>query len=209
MSKETNIHPEFHRQVSRSEKEKLLKQRGVVIWLYGLSGSGKSTLANALERSLHDSGRLVIMLDGDNLRSGLNRDLGFSEQDRRENIRRVAECAKTMIHSGVIVLVSLITPKEEFRQSAREIIGDDDLIEVYVKASFETCKKRDVKGLYAKVESGEIAQFTGKTSPFEEPQSIKFNAGEGGPDLILDTEVDDLSASHQKLLEMVVPRIML
>jgi len=194
----TNIHPEFARQIPRVEKERLLGQRGVVVWLYGLSGSGKSTLANALEGSLHESGRLVAMLDGDNLRSGLNRDLGFSDEDRSENIRRVAEVAKAVVRTGAVVLVSVITPQEAFREMAREIIGAEDFLEVYVKASFETCHQRDVKGLYEKADAGQVALFTGQASAFEESKSA---------DLILNTEREDLESCLNTLLGQVQTRI--
>ena len=192
-----NIHPEFSKQLTRQDKELLLGQRGTVIWLIGLSGSGKSTLANAMERRLHADGKFVVLLDGDNLRSGINSGLGFSDQDREENIRRASELAKLFLNNGAIVIVSLITPQQRFRELAREIIGED-YFECYVKASFETCQKRDVKGLYAKQQSGQIAHFTGATSSFEEPLS---------PDLILDTEtrseqecVDQL---HQSILNTI------
>ena len=198
MTKASNIHPEFQRQVPREDKEALLGQRGAVLWLYGLSGSGKSTIANALERQLHDSGRFVIMLDGDNLRSGLNSNLGFSDEDRCENIRRVAEMAKSLMRTGAIVIVSVITPQEAFRKSAREIIGDEDFIEIYVKASFETCRQRDVKGLYDKAEAGKIANFTGKASSFEEPA----HAG-----ITLNTEQNSLEVCLEELLAEVTPRI--
>jgi adenylylsulfate kinase len=174
-----NIFPEFKHQVSQSEKETLLGQKGAVLWLLGYSGSGKSTIANALERRLHDEGKYVIMLDGDNLRSGLNSNLGFSDEDREENIRRTSEFAKLIARSGVIVLVSLITPQEKFRLQVREIIPADQYSEIYVKTSFEECMKRDVKGLYAKQAAGEIKNFTGKSSNFEEPQNS---------DLIIETE---------------------
>ena len=200
MSETNNIHPEFSRQVPRSEKEQLLGQRGLVVWLYGLSGSGKSTLANALERELHESGRLVAMLDGDNLRSGLNFNLGFSDEDRCENIRRVAEVAKTVVRTGAVVLVSVITPREDFRKMAREIIGQGDFLDVYVKASFETCRQRDVKGLYEKADAGQIANFTGQASAFEEPQSAE---------LILNTEDGNLKSCLSKLLREVQTRITL
>jgi adenylylsulfate kinase len=163
----------------REAKEELLGQRGRVIWMYGLSGSGKSTLANLLERRLHSEGRLVKVLDGDNIRTGLNKNLGFSDDDRQENIRRVAEVAKLFCDSGVIVVASFITPHNALRKSARDVIGDENLLEVYIKASFETCAKRDPKGLYAKVKAGEVKQFTGKDSAFEEPDQA---------DLIIDTE---------------------
>ena len=173
-----NIHTQFHRFVPVAEKESLLGQKGAVLWMYGLSGSGKSTIAAALERSLHDEGRFVVILDGDNFRDGLNSDLGFSDQDRQENVRRVAEVAKMFSAQGVIAIVSVITPRQILRDAAREIIGSM-FTDIYVKASYETCSERDPKGLYAKVASGEIKQFTGKDSGFEEPQT---------PDILLDTE---------------------
>lgn len=174
-----HLYPVFDKMLPRSAKEEMLGQSGVVIWMYGLSGSGKSTLANLLERRLHAEGRLVKVLDGDNIRSGLNRNLGFSDDDRLENIRRVAEVAKLFAECGVITITSFITPNNQLRALAREVIGESDLVEVYVKASFETCAARDPKGLYAKVAAGEVKQFTGKDSAFEEPDC---------PDLILDTE---------------------
>jgi adenylylsulfate kinase len=174
-----HIYPVFDKMLPREAKEELLGQRGRVIWMYGLSGSGKSTLANLLERRLHSEGRLVKVLDGDNIRTGLNKNLGFSDDDRQENIRRVAEVAKLFSDSGIIVIASFITPNNELRQSARDVIGDEDLLEVYIKASFETCAERDPKGLYAKVKAGEVKQFTGKDSAFEEPDQA---------DLIIDTE---------------------
>ncbi|MEQ1841091.1 MAG: adenylyl-sulfate kinase [Verrucomicrobiales bacterium] len=176
-----HLYPVFDRMLPRSAKEELLGQSGAVIWMYGLSGSGKSTLANLLERRLHEQGRLVKVLDGDNIRTGLNRNLGFSDEDRLENIRRVAEVAKLFADCGIIAITSFITPRNDLRRLAREVIGDRDLLEVYVKASFETCAARDPKGLYAKAAAGEVKQFTGKDSAFEEPES---------PDLILDTETD-------------------
>ena len=191
MNQKDNIHPEFSRQLGKEKKESLLGQRGVVLWLCGLSGSGKSTLANALERSLHAEGKYVVILDGDNLRSGLNADLGFSDEDRNENIRRTAEVAKILSNNGAIVILSLITPQEEFRQQARDIIGDSYL-EIYIKADFETCQQRDVKGLYAKQAKGEIKNFTGAGSGFVEPKK---------PDLIIDTDVLSEEESLQKLIE--------
>jgi len=184
-----NIHPEFSRQVSGEEKERLLGQRGQVIWFCGISGSGKSTIANALERKLHAEGRYVVMLDGDNLRSGLNAGLGFSDEDREENIRRASELAKLLSNNGAIVLVTLITPLEKFRRQARGVVGER-YREVYVKASFDECKRRDVKGLYAKQAAGKIKHFTGAGSQFEEPQN---------PDLVLDTERLSIDESVQKI----------
>tara|TARA_R110002096_G_scaffold310126_7_gene504707 strand:+ start:817 stop:1416 length:600 start_codon:yes stop_codon:yes gene_type:complete len=187
-----HIYPVFDKMLPREAKEELLGQRGRVIWMYGLSGSGKSTLANLLERRLHAEGRLVKVLDGDNIRSGLNQNLGFSDEDRLENIRRVAEVAKLFSNSGVIVIASFITPNNELRQIARNVIGEEDLLEVYVKASFETCAERDPKGLYAKVEAGKVKQFTGKDSAFEEPDQA---------DLIIDTEAHSEEESLNVLVE--------
>ncbi|MDF1740339.1 MAG: adenylyl-sulfate kinase [Verrucomicrobiales bacterium] len=187
-----HIYPVFDKMLPREAKEELLGQKGRVIWMYGLSGSGKSTLANLLERHLHAEGRLVKVLDGDNIRSGLNQNLGFSDEDRLENIRRVAEVAKLFAETGAIVIASFITPNNELRKLAREIIGDEDLLEVYVKASFEACAERDPKGLYAKVKAGEVKQFTGKDSGFEEPDRA---------DLIIDTEAHSEEESLKILIE--------
>ena len=163
-----NIHPETKRFLGRADKEALLGQRGVVLWMYGLSGSGKSTIANLLERRLHAEGRFTAILDGDNLRAGLNANLGFSDEDREENVRRVAETAKLLSGLGIIVLVSVITPRRMLREMAGRIVGGD-FHEVYVRAAFETCAERDPKGLYAKAREGSLKQFTGKDSGFEEP----------------------------------------
>ena len=188
-----NIHTQFHRFVSQQEKEQLLGQKGIVLWMYGLSGSGKSTIAAAVERQLHDQGRFVVILDGDNFRHGLNSDLGFSDEDRKENVRRVAEVAKMFATQGVITIVSVITPKRALRDQAREIIGSA-FKEIYIKASYETCAQRDPKGLYAKVAAGEIKQFTGKDSGFEEP---------GSPDLLVDTEISEIDVAAGRILELL------
>ena len=192
-----NIHPEFDRQVSRESKQTLLGQQGLVIWLYGISGSGKSTIANAVEKVLHKQGRMTTILDGDNLRTGLNKHLGFSDDDRRENIRRAANVAKILAQQGIVTLVSVITPRQELRDLARDIIGDD-YYEVFVKASYDLCEKRDVKGLYAKAAIGEIKNFTGKDSSFEEPAS---------PDLVIDTEGQTIEDSVFTLLEAIRGKI--
>ena len=165
-----NIHPIFHRSLDRSSKETLLGQKGCVIWLYGLSGAGKSTLAIALEKRLHTDGIMTQLLDGDNIRTGLNRNLGFTDADRKENIRRIAEVAKLFANAGIVTIASFITPKKELRTLAREVIREPDFREVFVTCSFETCERRDVKGLYAKVKSGDIKNFTGKDSSFEPPE---------------------------------------
>lgn len=189
-----NIHTQFHRFVSPEEKAELLNQKGLVLWMYGLSGSGKSTIAAAVERKLHDAGRFVVILDGDNFRHGLNSDLGFSDDDRKENVRRVSEVAKMFASQGVIVLVSVITPKRELRSQARKILGDL-FQEVFIKASFETCASRDPKGLYAKVAAGEIKQFTGKDSGFEEPDSAE---------LIIDTENTEVTDAAMLVCDLIV-----
>lgn len=194
----SDIYPEFERQLPQAAKEELLGQRGVVVWMYGLSGSGKSTIANAAEKALHQQGRFVTMLDGDNLRSGLNAGLGFSDEDRNENIRRAAELAKLLRHNGAIVLASLVTPQNKFRDQVREILGNDHYLEVYVKASFEACQERDVKGLYAKANAGKVANFSGKSSNFEEPNRA---------DLIIETEFQSVEESVAVLLEAINPLI--
>lgn len=193
-----NIHPEFHRFLNRHDKEALLKQKGLAIWMCGLSGSGKSTIANAAERVLHQQGRFTIILDGDNLRTGLNTNLGFSDEDRLENIRRIAELTKILIDNGVIVFISAITPRGELRDLARGVVGEQNLFEVYVKASFEACEKRDVKGLYAKAARGEIQHFTGKDGSFEPPQN---------PNLTLNTEALSIEEAAIELLEAILPKI--
>lgn len=193
-----NLHPISDRLLSRADREQSLGQKSLVVWLCGLSGSGKSTLAIALERRLHAEGKHVYVLDGDNIRTGLNKGLGFSDDDRRENIRRIAEVSKLFADAGIVAINSFITPTDELRKTAREIIGKDSLAEVYVKASFETCRQRDVKGLYAKVEKGLVANFTGKDSGFEEPQDS---------DLVIDTEAQTIEQSLDTLYEYLKPRL--
>lgn len=193
-----NIHPEFHRFLNRHDKETLLQQKGLAVWMCGLSGSGKSTIANAAERVLHKQGRFTIILDGDNVRTGLNSNLGFTDQDRLENIRRIAEVAKILIHNGIIVFISAITPRGELRDLARGLIGEEDLFEVYIKASYEACEKRDVKGLYAKAARGEIQHFTGKDGSFEPPHR---------PNLVIDTETTSIEDAAIELIEAIHNRI--
>lgn len=186
--------------LGRESKETQLQQRGHVFWFYGLSGSGKSTLANALERKLADAGFVTKILDGDNIRSRLNSDLGFSDADRQENIRRISEVARLFLDAGIVVFTSFITPKKELRESARKIVGCDDCTPVFVKASFETCAQRDVKGLYAKAASGGVKNFTGKDSSFEEPE-------DGDPDWIVSTEGKSEEETVAELYERVLPLI--
>lgn len=165
----TNIHPIFERMLPRRDKEQLLKQQGKVLWLTGLSGSGKSTIAIALERHLHGQGYLTQLLDGDNVRTGINNNLGFSEADRQENIRRIAEVAKLFAQCGIITICSFVSPTEDLRRLAQGIIGEDDFIEIYVSTPLSVCEQRDVKGLYQKARAGLLSNFTGIDAPFEPP----------------------------------------
>jgi adenylylsulfate kinase len=194
------IHPIFDVVLPRCEKETKLRQRARAIWFFGLSGAGKSTLAVGLERRLHAQGFTTHLLDGDNLRTGLNRDLGFSATDRAENIRRVAEVAKLFLQAGVIPIVAFITPMRSLRELARDVIGPDDLIEVYVEASIETCARRDPKGLYARAGGGQIADFTGRTAPFEPPVSAS---------LVINTDAEPIEVSLGRLEQFVLPQLQL
>lgn len=195
-----NIYPIFDTILSKENKEQLLEQRAIVIWMVGLSGSGKSTLAKSFEHNLHDMGFLTQLLDGDNLRVGINNNLGFSKEERIENIRRAAEVSKLFAHCGVITICSLISPTEAIRTMAKQIIGEENFYEVFVNCPLEVCEKRDVKGLYAKARKGEIKDFTGIDSPFEQPSS---------PDLELRTDKEDLETCQAKLLEAILPKIKL
>ena len=191
-----NIHPVSSRLIPKTEKEKKLGAKGKVFWLCGLSGSGKSTLAISLERGLMENGISSIVLDGDNLRSTINKDLGFSDEDREENLRRVSELAKLIIENGLVAIVSFITPQEKFRTQAKEIIGTKNYFEVFVDAPFDTCAKRDVKGLYKKASNGGIASFTGHQSTFEPPVSpwLKINTDKNSLDESSSTLLDAVSA---------------
>lgn len=192
-----NVYPIFDKMMTRADKEQLLNQRGLMVWFTGLSGSGKSTIAIALERELHHRGLLCRILDGDNIRSGINNNLGFSEEDRVENIRRIAEVGKLFVDTGIITLAAFISPNNALRQMAAEIIGKEDFIEVYVSTPIEVCEQRDVKGLYARARRGEIKDFTGVSAPFEAPEH---------PDLSLDTSVLTLEESVGKLIELILKR---
>jgi adenylylsulfate kinase len=154
----------------RSDKERLLEQRGIALWLTGLSGSGKTTIAIALEQELNRRGLLTQVLDGDNVRTGINSNLGFSEEERRENIRRIAEVTKLFVGCGVVTICCFVSPTEEIRNIARTIIGKEDLFEIFVNTPIEICEARDVKGLYAKARKGELKDFTGVNAPFESPK---------------------------------------
>ncbi|MFN8297241.1 MAG: adenylyl-sulfate kinase [Chitinophagales bacterium] len=168
--KATNIHPIFNQLMQRRDKENLLQQKAVCIWMTGLSGSGKSTIAKGLERKLHQNGILTAILDGDNVRSGINNNLGFTEEDRIENIRRIAEVNKLFLQNGIVTINSFVSPTKDIRDLAKTIIGEQDFYEVYINASFDECAKRDVKGLYKKALNGEIKNFTGLDAPFEAPE---------------------------------------
>jgi len=195
---ERHIHPIFDTILGKSEKESLLKQKGVVIWMTGLSGSGKSTLARGLENRLFEDGIITKLLDGDNLRTGLNKDLGFSAEDRTENIRRVAETAKLFADTGIVTICSFVSPTIDIRNQAQQIIGDDLFYEVFINASFDVCAKRDVKGLYAKALSGEIKNFTGLDAPFE--PSVNPFLEIDTDELTEEESVDEL---YTKILELV------
>jgi adenylylsulfate kinase len=200
MSPPENIHTEFHRMLGREAKEAQLHQRGHVFWFYGLSGSGKSTLVNALERALLERGIFTKILDGDNIRSRLNSDLGFTDADRHENIRRIAEVARLFLESGAVVFTSFITPKRELRSLARSIVGKADCTPVYVQAAYETCAARDVKGLYAKAAAGGVAHFTGKDSSFEAPSA-------DDSDWMVATDTQSEAESVEGLLTQILPII--
>ena len=198
--KATNIYPIFDRMMSRDDKEQLLKQRGMMLWFTGLSGSGISTVAIALERELHSRGLLCRILDGDNIRSGINNNLGFSAEDRVENIRRIAEVGRLFVDTGIITIAAFISPNNQLREMAAEIIGKDDFVEVFVSTPLEECEKRDVKGLYAKARRGEIKNFTGISAPFEAPEH---------PDITLDTSKLPVEESVKILLDYVLPKAVL
>lgn len=192
------IYPIFDRMLARADKESLLRQHSVMIWFTGLSGSGKSTIAIALERELHKRGLLCRILDGDNIRAGINNNLGFSEADRVENIRRIAEVSKLFIQTGIITIAAFISPSNEIREMAASIIGKEDFLEIYVNTPIEECERRDVKGLYAKARRGEIKDFTGVSAPFEAPLH---------PALSLDTSVLTLEESVNRLLDLILPKV--
>lgn len=198
-NQETNhIYPIFDRMLGRADKEELLKQHGLMIWFTGLSGSGKSTIAIALERELQQRGLLCRILDGDNIRSGINNNLGFSAEDRVENIRRIAEVGKLFVDTGIITLAAFISPNNEIREMAAGIIGKEDFLEIYVSTPLEECERRDVKGLYAKARRGEIKNFTGISAPFEAPAH---------PVLSLDTSKLSLKESVDQLLDLILPKV--
>ncbi len=192
-----NIYPIYDRMMTRAEKESLLHQRGVLVWFTGLSGSGKSTIALGLERELHARGILCRILDGDNIRAGINNNLGFSEEDRKENIRRIAEIGKLFVQTGVVTLACFVSPTREIRQMAKEIVGGEDFLEVFVSTPIEECERRDVKGLYARARRGEVKDFTGISAPFEAPLS---------PALDVDTSRLSLQESVERVLHLILEK---
>ena len=186
--------------VGRSYKEQRLKQKAKVLWMTGLSGSGKTTIGLALEKELFKRGFLVMLLDGDLVRTGINNNLKFSVEDRKENIRRIAEVSKLFVNCGVVTINCFISPTDEIRSMAKNIIGKDDFLEVFISAPLEICETRDVKGLYAKARKGDIPEFTGISSPFDIPPD---------PDLILKTDQMSVEESVQCALEFILPKITL
>lgn len=190
------IYPIFDKMMSRQDKESLLGQRGIMIWMTGLSGSGKSTVAIGVERELHRRGILCRILDGDNIRAGINSNLGFSPEDRRENIRRIAETGKLFVHTGIVTIACFVSPTRELREMARDIIGAEDFREVYIATPLEECERRDVKGLYARARRGEVKDFTGISAPFEAPEH---------PDLCLDTSRMTLREEVEAVVKLLLP----
>lgn len=193
-----HIYPVFARLLQRADRERRLRQHSKVLWLTGLSGSGKSTIAQELERRLFNEGYFPQALDGDNLRSGINQFLDFTDEGRRENIRRASEISKLYANSGIIVINSFISPTRAIRQMAREIIGEEDFVEIYVNAPLEACEARDVKGLYQRARAGQIKGFTGIDAPYEPPEN---------PHLELRTDQMNLHDCVRALFEFLEPII--
>ncbi len=186
-----------HTKVTQKDREKVLNQKGLVLWFTGLSGSGKSTIAIEVERILNSKGYATYLLDGDNIRHRLNKDLGFSPEDRKENIRRVGEVAYLFQDAGIITLAAFISPFKEDRERIRNLIPNGRFIEIYVKCSLKTCEKRDVKGLYKKARAGLIKDFTGISSPYEEPTN---------PEIILNTEEETVEECVTKVINYLKER---
>ena len=178
--------------IKKEDRERFLRQKGVILWLTGLSGSGKSTIGHELEYRLLNMGHLAYVLDGDNIRHGLNGDLGFSPQDREENIRRIGEVAKLFADLGIITITAFISPYKKDRQRVRSLVKEDEFVEIYVKCSIDVLKQRDTKGMYEKALRGEIKEFTGVSAPYEEPEN---------PELVLNTEKESIEESVNKVLE--------
>lgn len=193
-----HIHPVFDQILNRADKEIMLGQRSCTLWLTGLSGSGKTTLARHAEKELAAQGFLTQVLDGDNIRTGINNNLGFGEEDRRENIRRIAEVTKLFVQCGVVTMNSFISPSQEMRDMARDIIGPEDFLEVFVDAPLEVCEERDVKGMYKKARAGQIPNFTGISAPYDAPEK---------PDIHVRTDGRSIEECVKQVIDFVMPRI--
>ena len=192
-----NIFPK-QSQIAHSQRVRLMNQNPMLVWLTGLSGSGKSTLASALERQLFKQDYKVYLLDGDNLRGGINKDLGFSENDRKENLRRAGEISRLMVDAGLIVISAFISPYQLERQAVRAILGPERYIEIYVNCPLRICEERDVKGLYEKARQGIIPEFTGISSPYEIPEN---------PTIEVRTDEESITESLEKIMDIVEPRV--
>jgi adenylylsulfate kinase len=200
MAKEKlHIIPHDH-DISQADREKLNGHKGLLIWFTGLSGSGKSTVANLLERKLYEKGIHTFILDGDNIRSGLNSDLDFSSESRKENIRRIGEVSNLFVNNGTVALSAFISPFRSDRDQVRSIVGSDRYLEIFVDCPLEVCEKRDVKGLYKKARAGEISNFTGISSPFEAPEN---------PDVHLRTDKDSKEDCVTKIMDVILPKMAL
>ncbi len=198
LTNQNNIFPIFDSILQRKDKESLLRQKSVVIWLTGLSGSGKTTIAIGLEKALNAKGILTQILDGDNIRAGINNNLGFSDEDRTENIRRIAEVSKLFLNCGIVTINCFVSPTHEIRQQAKLIIGEEDFLEIFINTPIEICEQRDVKGLYKKARAGAIKDFTGISSPFETPTK---------PFLEVKTVNKTIDESVNEILDKVVSKI--
>lgn len=198
MKKQENIFPIFDKIAGRAEKEQFLNQKSKVIWMTGLSGSGKTTIAIELEKELLKRGFFTQVLDGDNVRAGINNNLGFSEEDRIENIRRIAEVSKLFLNCGIITINCFVSPTKAIRENAKKIIGASDFIEVFINTPIEICEQRDVKGLYKKARAGEIKDFTGINAPFEAPTNAK---------VVIKTKNKTITQSVDDLLLAILPLI--
>ena len=196
--KSEHIYPTESLKLDRDSKEKQLNQNAKVIWMTGLSGAGKTTLSYSVEAALHNMGYFVQTLDGDNVRTGINRNLGFSDADRYENIRRIAEVSKLFVNCGIITIASFISPTNEIRRMAKNIIGSDDFIEIFVNAPLDVCESRDTKGLYLKARRGEIKEFTGINAPYESPLQ---------PGLEVRTDLLTIEESIKKIIDYLLPLI--
>ena len=191
------VFPQIHK-INKEDRNKLAGNRSFVIWFTGLSGSGKSTLANFLEQKLYENGIQTYILDGDNIRFGLNKDLDFSDEGRKENIRRIGEVAKLMTDAGIVVLTAFISPFREDRKTVRQLLDKNDFIEIYVKCDLNVCEERDVKGLYSKARAGEIKDFTGIDSPYEEPEN---------PEFVIDTTENSIEESVDRIYTYLESRL--